>query len=143
MNNHKKDNINLLVLDVNIHYDANVIKSSYPNEYITNKYILKNKRLLSNDNELCYTGEFIRFLGYQTEEIFKLAVKQNGNALQYVKEEFQTEEICQLAVKKNGKALQYVNEKLKTEEICKLSIENDPSAMMFIKDEEIYYKIVA
>jgi hypothetical protein len=91
-----------------------------------------------NGNALQYVP-----LNIINQYICKLAVQQDGYALQYVKEKFQTEEICQLAVKKNGKALQYVNEKLKTEEICKLSIENDSSAMMFIKDEEIYYKIVA
>jgi hypothetical protein len=36
----------------------------------------------------------------------KLAVKQNGNVLRYVKE--QTEEICKIAVKQNGDALRYV-----------------------------------
>ena len=42
------------------------------------------------------------------------AVKQNGYALQYVKE--QTEEICFEAVKQDGYALQYVNENIFTKE---------------------------
>jgi hypothetical protein len=32
-----------------------------------------------------------------TEEICKLAVRQNGEALLYVKQEFITDEICKLA----------------------------------------------
>ena len=32
-----------------------------------------------------------------TEEICKLAVKQNGDALQYIKPEFMNDEICKLA----------------------------------------------
>ena len=39
----------------------------------------------------------------QTEEICKLAVQQNGNALEFVK--YQTEELCKLAVQQNGNAL--------------------------------------
>jgi hypothetical protein len=51
------------------------------------------------------------------EEICKLAVQQNGDALRYVKN--QTEEICKLAVQQNGDALKYV--KNQTEEICELA----------------------
>ena len=42
------------------------------------------------------------------------AVKQDGNALQYVKE--QTPEICLEAVKQDGYALRYVNENIFTKE---------------------------
>ena len=48
------------------------------------------------------------FPSAQTPEICLEAVKQNGYALQYVKE--QTLEICLEAVKQNGYALQYVKE---------------------------------
>ena len=50
----------------------------------------------------------------QTEKICIEAVKQNGYALDYVKD--QTETICIEAVKQNGDALQYV--KNQTETIC-------------------------
>ena len=43
------------------------------------------------------------------------AVKENGNALRYVKE--QTEAICLEAVKKNGYALRYVKEQIFKEEL--------------------------
>jgi hypothetical protein len=138
MNHYKKDNINLLLLDVNIPYDANVIKSSYPNEYITNKYIIKNKRLLSNDNELFYigiqkNGEFIRFLDEQTEEICKLAVKVNPDALYYVKEQFQTDEICKLAIEQSYCTLNFVNNQ--TEEICKFAITKSAFAIKYVKEQ--------
>jgi len=42
-------------------------------------------------------------------------VKQDGDALQYVKE--QTEAICLEAVKKNGYALRYVKEQIFKEEL--------------------------
>jgi hypothetical protein len=44
----------------------------------------------------------------QTEQMCLEAVKQNGLALQYVKE--QTQEICLTAVGQNGYALSYVKE---------------------------------
>ena len=47
---------------------------------------------------------------YFTEKEAFEAVKQNGYALAYVKE--QTEAICIEAVKQNGDALRYVNESL-------------------------------
>ena len=51
-------------------------------------------------------GDIISYYGRKALE----AVKQDGYALRYVKE--QTVEICLEAVKQNGYALQYVNEKL-------------------------------
>ena len=46
-----------------------------------------------------------KYLSYTECEIFA-AVKQDGDALRYVKE--QTEAICKAAVKQSGYALQYV-----------------------------------
>ena len=51
-------------------------------------------------------GEIISYSGDEALE----AVKQNGYALQYVKE--QTEEICLEAVKQDGYALQFVDESI-------------------------------
>ena len=48
------------------------------------------------------------------------AVKQDGNSLQYVKE--QTEEICLEAVKQDGDSLRYVKEQTIFETITKLKI---------------------
>ncbi len=45
----------------------------------------------------------------------KLAVQQNGLALEFVEE--QTEEICKLAVQQNWRALEFVKEQ--NEELCK------------------------
>ena len=56
----------------------------------------------------------IKDIDNQYKEVCLEAVKQNGEALEYVKE--QTPEICIAAVKQNGDALQYVKEQ--TKEIC-------------------------
>ena len=52
-------------------------------------------------------GYALRYIKNQTEEICLEAVKEEGYALQYVKN--QTEEICLEAVKQNGYALKYVD----------------------------------
>ena len=60
---------------------------------------------------------FLLSINRQESEIIELtgekaleAVKSNGDALQYVKE--QTVEVCLEAVKSNGDALRYVNKKI-------------------------------
>jgi len=56
------------------------------------------------------------------------AVKQNGNALQFVAE--QTEEICLEAVKQEGYVLRYVAEQ--TEEICLAAVKQEGDALRFV-----------
>ena len=73
--------------------------------------------------------EIIRF-DYDNPEECLEAVKQNGWALQFVKE--QTEEICLEAVKQNGWALQFVKEQ--TEEICLAAVKQDGMALEYVKD---------
>jgi hypothetical protein len=65
------------------------------------------------------------------EEICKLAVQQNGNALAYVKN--QTDEICKLAVKQDAYAFRYVKEQ--TDEICKLAVQQKPYALEYVKNQ--------
>lgn len=59
------------------------------------------------------------------------AVKQDGWALQHVKE--QTPEICLAAVKQYGYALQYVNEQ--TPEICLAAVKQDGDALRYVKEQ--------
>ena len=61
------------------------------------------------------------------------AVKQDGNALQFV--EIQTKEICMEAVKENGNALQFV--KIQTKEICIEAVKEDGDALRYV-DNRIF-----
>jgi ribosomal protein S2 len=61
------------------------------------------------------------------------AVKQNGNALRYVKE--QTESICMEAVKQDGYTLRYVKEQ--TESICMEAVKQDGYALQYV-DKRIF-----
>ena len=53
-----------------------------------------------------------------------LAIENNYNALQYVKE--QTEELCMTAININGYALEHVKEQ--TEELCLAAVQNEGHA---------------
>jgi hypothetical protein len=76
-------------------------------------------------------GLALQFVKEQTEELCLAAVKQNGLALQFVKE--QTEELCLAEVKQNGLALQFVKEQ--TEEICLAAVKQNGWALGFVKDQ--------
>ena len=71
----------------------------------------------------------LQFVKEQTEELCKLAVRQNGYALRHVAN--QTEEICKLAVRQTGMSLRYV--KKETLEICKLAVQQNSLALFWIK----------
>jgi len=110
----------------------------------------------------CY-GDAMKHVKFQTDEICKLAVKQNGyslrfvcnelltneiyslafqtcgHALKYVKEEFKTEEICKLAVKQDGNSLCYITEQ--TDDICKLAVLQNVNALKYVKNIELKDKI--
>jgi len=79
---------------------------------LTNKCNLSGEEALEAVKE---NGNALRYVKEQTEAICLEAVKQDGDALQYVKE--QTEAICLEAVKKNGYALRYVKEQIFKEEL--------------------------
>ena len=63
------------------------------------------------------------------------AVKKNGYALQYVKD--QTKDICLEAVKRNGYALRHVKDQ--TEDICLEAVKRNGDASRFI-DKSVFLK---
>ena len=75
----------------------------------------------------------MKYYRYFTEKESLEAVKQNGNALQYVKE--QTPEICMQAVKNDGYALRYVKEQ--TENICLEAVKQNGYALRYVKEEKL------
>ena len=85
-------------------------------------------------------GYALEFIENQTEELCKLAVQQNGLALTLVKD--QTDEVCKLAVQQNGMALRYV--KNQTGEICKLAVQQNGNALFYVNNqtEELCYQAI-
>jgi hypothetical protein len=79
-------------------------------------------------------------------EICRIAVVNNGNALEYVESannmsDEQYFEMCKLAVQTNGRALEYVPKKHKTFEMCKLAVKNDGSTLFHIINSREYNEI--
>ena len=96
-------------------------------ENMNNETYLEYLEMVQND------GEALQYVPseYQTEELCMTAVKQNGYALEYVKN--QTEEICMEAIKQNGWALKYVEEQ--TPEICLEAVKQNEIALQFVKNQ--------
>jgi hypothetical protein len=71
------------IWDVELCEDSKIVDMG--DKLKTDKFILKNKRTIWDNEEFC-----------------KLAVRQNGLSFQFVKPELMNEEICKLDVKQNG-----------------------------------------
>ncbi len=66
------------------------------------------------------------------KEMHKAAVRQNGLAIKYVKQ--QDEEICKIAVQQNAFAISDINYDSRTEEICRLAIQKEKWYMQYAPD---------
>lgn len=86
-------------------------------------------------NMLVNDGKMLRYVKTQTNEICRLAVKQNGLAIQYVNDpSLFTEALCKTALRQNGYALQYIKQlSLLNEELCTIAIKHNPFAIRFIE----------
>lgn len=65
--------------------------------------------------------------------IVQVLVSHSGNLLKFIPE--QNEELCKRAVIQNGYALNFVQEEYQTEEITKIALKQYPRAWVFAKDE--------
>lgn len=77
---------------------------------------------------LQYDGTALEYIlaENQTEDVCKMAVRQNGLALQYVRIE-QTELMCMIAVQQNNYALKFV--KNKTPAVCLVAVRENGNAL--------------
>ena len=67
------------------------------------------------------------------------AVKRNGDALQYVKD--QTDAVCLEAVKEYGNALRYVKDQ--TEAVCLEAVKEYGNALQYVLVKELFVAISA
>ena len=94
-------------------------------KFKADKFIINlNNKIDIKDHE-CWTNN----------NFCKIAIQQNGLALQFVKE--QTDELCKLVVQQNGYDLRYVNEQ--TEELCKLAVQQNGSALRHVNNQTDEY----
>jgi len=82
--------------------------------------------------------EELEFEQWSNETYCLEAVKRNGDALSYVKE--QTEAVCLEAVKQDGDALRYVKEQ--TEAVCLEAVKRNGDALRYVKVKTIFFKIL-
>ena len=147
---------------IEIPSDASVYVEENKSKIKTNKIILKEKKEIWTDYELCkkmvqQDGIILQYVKshIQTPELIELAVSQNGLVLQFVHStsrssklneiavrqnglalEFviwQNPLICELAVMQNGNALKY--SKHKSVRICKLALKQNGRALKFMKHQ--------
>ena len=76
-------------------------------------------------------GWALQFVKEQTPDLCIAAVKKDGHALQFV--EKQTPEICTAAVEENGLALRHVKEQ--TPEICMAAVKQNGLALCYVKKQ--------
>ena len=124
---------------INFDKENSVLQISIKYKYVHNSYV--QTYCFTEENRYKKIVEFIKNDGYSinllkaeeiTEEICKLAVRQNGLSLKYVKE--QTEEICKSVVQQNGISLDYVKIE-QTEEICKLAVQQNGYALQYVRNQ--------
>jgi hypothetical protein len=92
------------------------------------------------------TPQYIVTVGYVfpeflPEEICKIAVQQNGFALQFMPIENKTYEIYKLAIQQNGFVLQFVSFENQTYEMCKLAIQQNGYALKYVSPEYITHEL--
>jgi hypothetical protein len=68
----------------------------------------------------------------QTEEMFSIAIEQNGNNLQYIPKELITKKLCDLAFKNKKSGLEYIPEKYITKKQCLDAINKYPHFLSYI-----------
>ena len=68
----------------------------------------------------------------RSKKLCKIAVEQNWGALQDVPAEHQTEELCRKAIAQNGWALKFVLLPLRTYELCEAAVAQNGWALQFV-----------
>lgn len=68
----------------------------------------------------------------KNENIYMTAIKQNGEAINFISESLRTKPLFLIAIKNNGLALAYIPKKLRTYDICAAAIRNNPHAQIYV-----------
>ena len=145
------ENSKEIKLDDEINGYEFTILFSYEYYIYYNKYekIENNIENCNNINSINSVNSVIKndpyqiiFINSDNEKYYencKLAVKNNGHALQCINPELRTDEICKLAVQHDSFVLEYVEKQ--TDEICKLAVQQFGLALEFVKPELMSYEM--
>ena len=122
----------------NINFDQSIHRIIAKDELVKELEDIKKEYIEFDctDRDVCLeavkkNGFALQYVKNQTPDICLEAVKQNGLALRYVKE--QTPEICLEAVKEDGEALQFV--KNQTPDICLAAVKQTGYALAYVKEQ--------
>jgi len=105
--------------------------------YIENDKFKTDKLILTNIidfNDILDDFWIDIVFGKEVLAMYIRAVKENGLALEYIKDPFKTYELCKIAIKENGLALQYVEDSCKTYELCEMAIIQNAASLEFVND---------
>ena len=92
-----------------------------------NSIIIDDTHYLITDDDLYSNGMLIRQIFEPTDEQCLIAIKQNGYAIKYIK---QNPQICLSAVKQNGMALEFIKDQ--TDQLCKAAVYQNSHALKFV-----------
>jgi hypothetical protein len=107
-------------------------------QFVSESFKLKEPK---SYEELCKiavseNGMALEYITHQnSKKFYELGLNNNGLALQFIPEELRTKELCEIAVNNYGSALEWIPEKFKTETICKIAVKNSGIALEFIPEE--------
>jgi len=79
-------------------------------------------------------GRVLQYCTNPSKKVIKIALKNNGDAIQFVKKDDPDYyDYCVLALKSKGKAIRFISKP--DEYLCSLAINNDPMALEFVPTE--------
>jgi Domain of unknown function (DUF4116) len=113
--------------EILIHRPVLFLLLSHLNTLETIRFFITNPAALARIANTSYKTELLQRKQQLIEDFD--AVKQDGFALKYVKE--QTPEICLDAVKQDGTVLEFV--KVQTPEICEAVVKQNARASIYVK----------
>ena len=101
---------------------------------VSKEYIEQNWSVLE---PICMWLKDLRFIPehLKTKELYEIAVKQNGLALNYVPYKLRTNELCELAIKQNGKALQWIPDKYIDYNLCEMAVQQNGNSLYHVPKE--------
>jgi IMP cyclohydrolase len=124
-----------------IFLEKRVLKEDLLKELFTEYTQLDENFLMRMVKNNGYALQFIKD-EMKTHEIMLEAVKNSGDALQFIKDEMKTHEIMLEAVKKNGYSLQYIKDEMKTHEIMLEAVKKNGYSLQYIKNEMKTHEIM-
>ncbi|MEQ6391236.1 DUF4116 domain-containing protein [Bacillaceae bacterium S4-13-58] len=73
---------------------------------------------------------------FRTKKLYLEAIKQNGQAIEFVPDKYKSEKFCIIAIEQNGLALEFVPNKILSKELILLAIEQNGLALQYVPSKK-------